>query len=299
MPMERVTDHWAETVSDFLLEQFKGAPNWQAVLKSVIDQYTALETEIWKLSSLLDFRCRIKSDVPTGRLLDFIASLCGVTRLAGESDADFYSRFIIEISSINAGTPDNVIYNSALSSGSSTPQYMDEAPATFFVYTGPHYDSEGNWVAGGGQLFRRQVKKVAPAGVLGLVGCCIGLADGTVLGTYAEAEKDRKMILVTAADNAIERTLYLVNNENVPITDNNNQPVIAVIRGIEVPRVYTTWNGEQVEGVRIKDLPDADLNTAYMVRDSEIGGTTRIDEHDVGLQMEASGTNTLRFFTKN
>ena len=49
----------------------------------------------------------------------------------------------------------------------------------------------------------------------------------------------------------------------------------------------------------IKDLPDAGYDNAFMVRESDAGVTTKIDEDEVGLQMQPSGTNTLRFFKRN
>lgn len=300
----KITDHWLETVSDYILEQFRGAENWKAILKSIVDEYSCLEEEIWKLASVLDFKCRTKQERPSGKLLDFVAGLVNVTRMAGESDSSFYQRFILEIGRNNAGTPDGVIYPVALLSGDSEPKYMDEAPATFLVYDGPAYRTVNGvkqWTQGGHQLTRMQVRKTAPAGVLGLPCCAIGLDDGTVLGTYEENEEDRQIFLVAADDSTVEREVLLADNLGNIVVTSQSVPVRVKLQGSEVPNIptiETEWNGVPVDAVRIKDLPDAELDSAYMVRDSDAGGTTKIDEDEVGIQMRPSGTNTLKFYRR-
>ena len=142
MSLAKVTDHWTETVSDFILEQYKDASNWKAILKSVIDEYTDIEGEIWKLAPILDFKCRVKGERPSGALLDFVAALKNVYRRNGETDNSLYERFLVAVSEDNAGTPNNVIYNSALLSGDQEPLYMDEADCTFFVYDGPRPEND-------------------------------------------------------------------------------------------------------------------------------------------------------------
>lgn len=293
-----IGDQFGTTVEPRILEQYKDSTRWKACLKAVVDQMQLVEDAGIELASVLDFM----TETPTGERLDWLAGLVNLKRNPEESDTSFFARFVAYLDIKTAGTPDNVIYNSAIIAQTQEPQYMDEAPATFFVYTGSHYNREGNWTEGGHQLSRSQVKKMAPAGVLGLPGMCIGLADGTVLGTYAENEEDRKMLLVAGDDAHIERELLLEDNNGNILVSNNSVPIRVTVHGSSVPDIpviETTWNGVPVDAVRIKDLPDAGLETAYMVRDSATGGTTRIDEHDVGLQMESSGTNTLRFFTKN
>lgn len=214
--LAKITDHWTETVSDYILEQYKEASNWKAILKSVIDKYSYLEGEIWKLAPILDFKCRVKGDRPTGALLDFIAGIMNVERKLGESDADFYSRFVLEIGSDNAGTPDNVIYNASILSGDPAPQYMDEAPATFFVYT-----------PGGRQLKKKEVQKMAPSGVLGLPGAAIRFADGSVMGDYY----GRKFLAV--ADNESRERYVTVNviaADGRYIVDAEGRRIIAVMK---------------------------------------------------------------------
>ena len=191
----KITDHWNETVSGYILEQYKDASNWKAILKSVIDKYSEIEGEIWKLAPILDFKCRVKGERPTGALLDFIAGIMNVEREVGESDADFYARFVSDIGSDDAGTPDNVIYNASILSSDSAPHYLDEAPATFFVYT-----------PNGRQLTRQQVKKMAPAGVLGLPGAAIRLGNGKYLRSVGG-----KRILCVAQDERRHVTAYAID----------------------------------------------------------------------------------------
>lgn len=199
----KITDHWIETVSGYILEQYKDASNWKAILKSVIDKYSEIEDEIWKLAPILDFKCRVKGERPTGALLDFIAGIMNVEREVGESDADFYARFVSDIGSDDAGTPDNVIYNASILSGDAHPQYMDEAQATFFVYTGPRPDGNCGIAQGGAQLSRSQVRNMAPAGVLGLPGAAINANAGSSGNESFLADYDGKIFLMAADDSAI------------------------------------------------------------------------------------------------
>lgn len=203
--LERITDHWTETVSDFILEQYKGASNWKAILKAVIDRYSEIEEQVWKLAPILDFKCRVKGELPTGDLLDFIAGIKNVERWPGETDTELYDRFLSEIADDTAGTPDNIIYNASLMSGDPEPVYLDEADCTFLMYTGPRptmagseeivTENNGDVVetesgdpitteigagvlyGGGEQLTRKQVKNLAPAGVLGLPSDAIATWD--------------------------------------------------------------------------------------------------------------------------
>lgn len=136
--LQHIENHWNSTVIPSILEQYKDSEKWQSMLKAVIDQMQIAEDAAAEFMTILDF----KSEVPTGDRLDFIAGLVNVTRFAGESDELFYTRFLTSLSVRNAGTPDNVIYNAALLSGDPQPLYMDEAPATFFVYDGPRPEAD-------------------------------------------------------------------------------------------------------------------------------------------------------------
>lgn len=296
--LQHIENHWNSTVVPSILEQYKDSEKWQAMLKAVIDQMQIAEDAAAEFMTILDF----KSEVPTGDRLDFIAGLVNVTRFAGESDEFFYTRFLTSLSVRNAGTPDNVIYNAALLSGDPQPLYMDEAPATFLVYDGPRFDENMEWGGGGRiQLSRAQVKKMAPAGVLGLPGAAILLPDDFVFTTYDEDPAKRKLILAAAYDDTIEREVLLADNlGNIVITP-QSVPVRVKLTGPAVPTIpviETEWNGVPVDAVRIKDLPNAEYDPAYMVRDSDAGGTTKIDESEVGIQMKPSGTNTLKFYRR-
>lgn len=271
--LQHIESHWNSTVVPSILEQYKDSGKWQAMLKAVIDQMQIAEDAAAEFMTILDF----KSEVPTGDRLDFIAGLVNVTRFAGESDELFYTRFLTSLSVRNAGTPDNVIYNAAILSGDPHPQYMDEAPATFFVYDGPRPVGEGEWEQGGHQLSRSQVRKLAPAGVLGLPGAVIQLADGSFLGIEGP-DGHRKMFVVVADDRDITREVLLADNlGNIVITP-QSVPVRVKLTGPAVPTIpviETEWNGVPVDAVRIKDLPDGADTNGYMVRDSDTEGTVK------------------------
>ena len=194
--LARIRDHWTETVADYILEQYKESPNWKAILKSVIDKFTGIEDNIWKLAPILDFKCRVKKERPTGALLDFVAGIVNLEREAGESDETFYARFINRIEDDTAGTPDNIIVTASDISGDPRPMYIDEAPATFFVYT-----------PNGNQMKRADVKKLAPCGVLGLPGAAIKLGNGNLLGCA-----NGKLLLTVARDYRKNLKLLLVTD---------------------------------------------------------------------------------------
>lgn len=298
--LQHVESHWNSTVIPSILEQYKDSEKWQSFLKAVIDELQIGEDAANELSTMLDFR----SETPTGYKLDWMAGLVNVTRMSGESDTSLFTRFVLSLGNRNSGTPDFVIMSAAILSGDSEPKYMDEAPATFLVYDGPAYRTVNGvkqWTQGGHQLTRMQVRKTAPAGVLGLPCAAIQLADGTLLGTYAENEEDRQIFLVAADDSTVEREVLLADNLGNIVVTSQSVPVRVKLQGSEVPNIptiETEWNGVPVDAVRIKDLPDAEIDSAYMVRDSDVGGTTKIDEDEVGLQMRPSGTNTLKFYRR-
>lgn len=188
-----IEDHFETTVKPRILEQYKESGRWQACLEAVVRKLQTVEDTAFSISKAIDF----KTETPTGSKLDWVAGLINVKRYSGESDEAFFMRFVSMLGANSAGTPDSVIYNAAIMSGDPTPAYIDESPATFFVYTGPKPNktmSEDSSVVvedltaeerecngGGNQLLRRQVQQVAPAGVLGLPGAAIQFADGSFM----------------------------------------------------------------------------------------------------------------------
>jgi hypothetical protein len=264
-----IEDHFETTVKPRILEQYKESGRWQACLDAVVRKLQTVEDSAFSISKAINF----KEETPTGAKLDWVAGLINVKRFSGESDEAFFLRFESLCGANTAGTPDNVIYNAAMLSGDPHPQYMDEAPATFFVYDGPRPDGEGGWEQGGHQLSRAQVRKLAPAGVLGLPGAAIRTCSGKLL-----ANIDGKLILAVARDENIEREVLLADNlGNIVITP-NSVPVRVKLTGPSVPSIpviETEWNGVPVDAVRIKDLPDGGDVNSYMVRDSDTEGTVK------------------------
>lgn len=270
----------------------EGADNRiQGVLKAVIDELLQpVDDAAVDIGRLADV------SQAEGEWLDVLGKLAGLQRYYQESDRDFRVRVEAALASDNAGTPDNVIYNAAILSGDPHPQYMDEAPATFLVYDGPRPVGEGEWEQGGHQLSRSQVRKLAPAGVLGLPGAALLDAEGNYI-----VDAEVKLILLVADDSNIEREVLLADNlGNIVITP-QSVPVRVKLTGPTVPTIpviETEWNGVPVDAVRIKDLPDAQYDSAYMVRDNDTAGTTKINESEVGIQMAPTGTNTLKFYRR-
>lgn len=269
-----IEDHFETTVKPRILEQYKESGRWQACLEAVVRKLQAFEDSAFSISKAIDF----KTETPTGAKLDWVAGLINVKRFSGESDEAFFLRFESMCGANTAGTPNNVIYNAAILSGDPRPQYIDEADCTFFVYTG-HRPIIGTdeWEQGGRQLSRSQVKKLAPAGVLGLPAAAIRLDGGKLLGTYAENDNERKLIVVPASDRTISREVLLADNNGAIVVTPQSVPVRVVLRGASVPSIptiTTEWNGVPVDAVRIKDLPAAGETNGYFVRDSDTEGTT-------------------------
>ena len=265
-----IEDHFETTVKPRILEQYKESGRWQACLEAVVRKLQAVEDSAYSISKEIDF----KEETPTGAKLDWVAGLINVKRLSGESDQAFFLRFESMCGANTAGTPNNVIYNAAILSGDPKPQYFDEATATFFVYTGarPVEPNSETWEEGGRQLSRAQVRKMAPAGVLGLPGAAILDAQGNYITDAAG-----RLILAVADDSTIEREVLLADNNGAIVIAPNSVPVRVVLRGPSVPSVptiTTEWNGVPVDAVRIKDLPDAGDTNGYFVRDSDTEGTT-------------------------
>ena len=179
-----------DTVKELVLEQYKGSPKFLAMLQAVIEESVQpLDGCAVELADAFDI------DKAEGVLLNIIGKLVGTEREYGETDEDFRAR-IIKLSKENrAGTPDNVIENVSSLSNDPAPHYMDEAPATFIVYT-----------PNGRQLKRATVKKMAPAGVLGLPGAAIRLGNGKYLRSVGG-----KRILCVAQDERRHVTAYAVD----------------------------------------------------------------------------------------
>lgn len=265
-----IEDHFETTVKPRILEQYKESGRWQACLEAVVRKLQVVEDSAFSISKAIDF----KTETPTGAKLDWVAGLINVKRFSGESDEAFFLRFESLCGANTAGTPDNVIYNASILSGDPRPQYFDEAPATFFVYTGarPVEPNSETWEEGGRQLSRSQVRKMAPAGVLGLPGAAILDAQGNYITDAAG-----RLILAVADDSAIERDVLLADNNGAIVVTPQSVPVRVVLRGPSVPSIptiTTEWNGVPVDAVRIKDLPAAGDTNGYFVRDSDTEGTT-------------------------
>lgn len=296
-------DIWA-TVKELLIEQYRGnlraeiesgtyvddkgverhyelpegADNrLQAVLKAVIDELLQpvddASVDIGRLADV---------GQAEGEWLDILGKLAGMKRFYQESDRDFRVRVEAALASDNAGTPDNVIYNAAILSGDPHPQYMDEAPATFFVYDGPRPVGDFEWEQGGYQLSSSQVRKLAPAGVLGLPGAALNVADPNedplLLVLDPEDEWGGKLLTFVADDSTIERDVLLADNIGNIVVTPNSIPVRVTLKGPSVPSIptiTTEWNGVKVDAVRVKDLPDGGDVNSYMVRDSDTEGTVK------------------------
>lgn len=167
-----------ESVKGLVIEQYRESGNLLSVLESAIESLQPSEDSAERTSDAFDI------NAAEGAWLDIIGKIKNIVRKHGESDGEFRERLLELLKNDTAGTPDNVIYNVSELSGDPAPQYTDECPATFFVYT-----------PGGRQLLRKQVRRLAPAGVLGLPGAALSESYGAFIATA-----DGKKILAAARD---------------------------------------------------------------------------------------------------
>ena len=170
-------DLW-ESARGLVIGQYRSSANLLGVLKSAVGSLQGAEDSAERISDAFDL------SAAAGAWLDLIGKIRNVGRKPGETDGEYRSRMEYLFKDDTAGTPDNVVSNASDLSGDPSPQYTDESPATFFVYT-----------PGGRQLLRKQVRRLAPAGVLGLPGAALAASDGAFLATA-----DGKKILAAARD---------------------------------------------------------------------------------------------------
>lgn len=173
-----------EKAWELALDQYQSSPKLKALIQAMVKNGQPFEDAIDRFTRWANI------DEAEGEWLDILGSLRNFQREAGESDSDYRQRLKSDILVDNSGTPDNVIDNARELSGDENPQYMDEdnpddpLDVAFFVYT-----------PNGRQILQAKVRKLAPAGVLGIAGAAIGQGDGSLL-----ADADGKLFLMAAED---------------------------------------------------------------------------------------------------
>lgn len=190
--MQEIDNLFESVVKPLVLEQYKYAVRWNACLKAVIDKLQAVENGAFALQEYFRIPPAYSVDAITADRLEYLASVKNVFRQPGETDQDLFNRFLRSCNIRDEGTPENVIRNASLLSGDPSPSYLEEAPATFFEYT-----------PDGRQLEKEEVGKLAPAGVLGLVGAAIDVG-GTLL-----VDAEGRLILMVADANPYESGVRL------------------------------------------------------------------------------------------
>ena len=169
---------------ELALDQYQSSPKLKALIQAMVKNGQPFEDAIDRFTRWANI------DEAEGEWLDILGSLRNFQREAGESGSDYRQRLKSDILVDNSGTPDNVIDNARELSGDEKPQYMDEdnpddpLDVAFFVYT-----------PNGRQILQAKVRKLAPAGVLGIAGAAIGQGDGSLL-----ADADGKLFLMAAED---------------------------------------------------------------------------------------------------
>ena len=74
-----------------------------------------------------------------------------------------------------------------------------------------------------------------------------------------------------------ERELVIADDDNNVIVTDAGTPIAATVMSGQVVNPGTAIvDGHAVDTIRVKDLPDAGSEAAYILRDSEDGGTTKM-----------------------
>lgn len=161
------------------LEQYADSPKLKALVEAFIGNGQPFEDAIGRLTRWANL------DEAEGAWLDILGGIKNLHRKPGESDKDYRDRLKVYLRVDDSGTPDNAVSNARDISGDPSPQYLDEAPATFFIYT-----------PNGRQLPRKTLRALAPAGVLALPGAALKTVDADAFIVTAEG----KRILAVARD---------------------------------------------------------------------------------------------------
>lgn len=154
------------TAWELALDQYKDSPKLKSLIKAFVGNGQPFEEAVGRLARWADI------DSAEGAWLDVLGSVRNLPRRSKESDGDYRDRLKATLTVDNAGTPDYAIGRAKDFSGDAAPQYMEEAPAVFFVYT-----------PGGSQIRRSKLRQVAPAGALGLPGAAIETGSGLKMAT--------------------------------------------------------------------------------------------------------------------
>lgn len=201
-----------EKAWELALDQYQSSPKLKALIQAMVRNGQPFEDAAERLAKWADLNSA------EGGWLDILGIIRNLSRNPGESDDDYRARLKEKMRVDNAGTPDNIIANAADISGDPNPQYMDEMPATFFVYT-----------PDGLQIPRRRLQKLAPAGVLALPGAWLKTVDGgigiTTVTKYSGLEIDGnghgKRILAAAID--VESMGLVAETGELILTENGER----------------------------------------------------------------------------
>lgn len=175
---------------DLILDQYGGSANLIGYIKALCAGGELVAEGVEQLGYAYDVYAA------EGEWLDLLASLKGLSRNDGETDEELRARILAVHT--DAGTPDGVIRVCTELSGDEEPFYMDEAPATYFVYT-----------PGGTQLTLGQHSGISPAGVLGLPGAAFRIGSGSLLGS-CDGDED---LVLAVADEIAESTAIETESE--------------------------------------------------------------------------------------
>lgn len=163
--INRIADIWA-SVESLILSQYEESINLKSLIRSFVRSLQTLEDSSYRI---LDFADIEKAD---GQWLDIIGRIKNISRKNSETDSDFKERLVAEFEEHRAGSARYIIEKVSEFTGDNSPVFFDEMPATFVVYT-----------PNGHEMERVKLQKMAPAGVLALVGRALKTPDGKFIVT--------------------------------------------------------------------------------------------------------------------
>lgn len=120
--MIRINDYFLEVIEPRMLQQYRDAPNFSAIVRAGCVQSDAEETVLWAVIASRDV------DQAIGESLDMIGSVLGLTR-DGRSDGDFRDFIKATPSRRSEGTPEDLIRFAKDVLGAATVAYTPKYPA--------------------------------------------------------------------------------------------------------------------------------------------------------------------------
>ena len=211
MAVQKITDLW-KSVEELVITQFKDSTALLDIVSKVVRAFQSPEDAA---NVICD---RLNINTASGAWLDLVGKIRNVAREKGQSDEDYRQEILFRLGLENDGTASFALKMASKLSSDPAPVLHEEVPGVFFIYT-----------PNGRQLTRSAVKRMAPAGVLGVPGA-IFVADRLDENGIRRRKKLKFLngktsmgVARLGLDDGIRRGHLLDDNGNFLMDDNGNR----------------------------------------------------------------------------